>query len=180
MAHKNNYYTIHACIIYKVHAYSPFYKCWWAFGSNHQKSKHFQMPRCVLTCSPNIWVVDWEMWFSADHWVPGAHSLCVSHLFQEGVCDSSVWFSGPSFKSPACRACEFTCPPIPTKMGALCGKIFLPDICWMNEVLTMHIPTHESNSVPCTGKKHNKYWMNIYVCEQRDSDQLRCITQFFV
>lgn len=113
MAHKNNYYTIHACIIYKVHAYSPFYKCWWAFGSNHQKSKHFQMPRCVLTYSPNIWVVDWEMWFSAERWVPGAHSLCVSHLFQEGVCDSSVWYSWPSFKSPACRACEFTYPPIP-------------------------------------------------------------------
>lgn len=32
---KNNYYTIQVYIIYKVHAYSPFHKCWWAFGSNH-------------------------------------------------------------------------------------------------------------------------------------------------
>lgn len=58
MACKNNDHMIRAYVIYKVYACSPFSKRCWAFGYNHQKSRHLQIPMCVLTCTPNIRVVD--------------------------------------------------------------------------------------------------------------------------
>lgn len=39
---------VHVCIIYKVHACTPIYKCCWAFGYNHQKAGYFQVSTCVL------------------------------------------------------------------------------------------------------------------------------------
>lgn len=145
-----------------------FHKCWWAFGSNHQKSRHFQMPTCVLTWSRNIWVVDWEMWFSADHWVNARATACKSP-----PPGSAPWFFGLTQLALLQRLHvmhrEFSSPPLPTRMDSLWGKwwLFPPGyyICWMNEVFTMYISTCESKVVPCTEKKHDKYWMNIHVGE---------------
>lgn len=93
----------------------------------------------------------------------------VSHLLQEGVYDSLVWLGLSSFMSPACHAREFSCLPLPTRMDTLWGNwwLFLPGyyICWMNEMLAMYISTCESKVVPCTEKKHDKYWMNIHIGE---------------
>lgn len=92
MAHKNNYYMIHAYIIYKVHACSSSSKRCWAFGYNHQESRHFQMPTCVLTCSPNIWLLTEKCDFQQATEFPGPTNC--SPLLERG-CDSSVWFGSP-------------------------------------------------------------------------------------
>lgn len=79
-----------------------------------------------------------------------------------------------------------TCLSIPPhRTGALWGSdgsdspCLLPDICWMNEWVKYFPCTPALTSLrQCLAQRRNKYWMNSYICEYRDSEELCCITGF--
>lgn len=78
-----------------------------------------------------------------------------------------LWFFW--FMSPECRVCAFPCPSLLASMGSFWGKWWLcPPRYMLNEWSAEHVCLLPRiyNAVPCTEKKHNKYWMNIYFCEE--------------
>lgn len=173
MAHKNNYYIIHACIFYKVHPCCPFYKCCWAFGYNHQGSRHFQT-------QPKHCLVDWEMWLqqTTEFQVTTTYVSLISSGKASGILPAFLHISRGLYVG--------TCLSIPPhRTGALWGSdgsdspCLLPDICWMNEWVKYFPCTPALTSLrQCLAQRRNKYWMNSYICEYRDSEELCCITGF--